>query len=164
MSDLVPWLLTIHILTVVAAFGPSLSLAFISAAALREPAHSLFAFRLIERLQTRLILPLALSLSISGGLLIWAEQLDLMANHWLLLAIGLYAVLILVALLVLVPTSHKIVKLGETLANTPATEKTANSPALQELRSLGLRARKLGIFLIAMVVLIEALMAGKPVF
>ena len=164
MSDLVPWLLTIHILTVIAAFGPSLTLAFISAAALREPVHSLFAFRLIERLQSRLIVPLALTLPISGGLLVWAEQLDLMAYHWLLLSIGLYIILILVALLILVPTSRKIVKLGETLANIPAAEKTANAPTLQELKGLGLRARKLGIFLIVMVVLIEGLMAGKPVF
>ena len=187
MSDFVPLFLTIHILTAIVAFGPNFAMPFIALMAAREPQHGLFALRLTERITKRLVLPLALTMPISGGLLVWSESIDLTQTHWLLAAIGLYVVVVAFALGVQVRTVERMIEIaghmtagGPVLAAGPGAElagpdvtapaapgaatarasKYANPGA--EMAALGVRARYGGFFLMAMVFVIVSLMAGKP--
>jgi uncharacterized membrane protein len=94
VSNLVPILLPIHILTAIVAFGPNFAMPIIARMAAQEPQHGLFALRLTDRIERRLVLPLALTMPISGGLLVLGEGIDLPATHWLLTAIFLYVITI----------------------------------------------------------------------
>ena len=69
MSGLVPILLPIHVITAIVAFGPNFAMPIIARMAAQEPQHGLFALRLTDRIERRLVLPLALTMPISGGLL-----------------------------------------------------------------------------------------------
>jgi uncharacterized membrane protein len=177
VSNLVPLFLTIHVLTAIVAFGPNFVMPIIARAAAQEPQHGLFALRLTHRIVRRVVIPLALTMPISGGLLVWSENLDLGQAHWLLLAIGLYIVTVTFAVGVQLRTVEAMIEIagrmaagGPVLAAGPGAElarpaetvasKYANPGA--ELAALGARARNGGFFLMAMVVTIVSLMAGKP--
>ena len=163
MSGLVPLLLTIHVLTAIAAFGPSLAIPLIAGMAAKEPAHGLFALRLTDRLMRRLIIPLALTMPISGGLLVWSEGLDVAPNHWLLVAIGLYLVLIAFAIGYQLRLVGRMIRLAQDMAGSPpAAPAVAPSAKFLEMKALGARAQAGGIILTLLVVLIVSLMAGKP--
>ncbi len=190
MSDLVPLFLTIHVLTAIVAFGPNFILPLIARMAAQEPQHGLFALRLTERIEKRVVLPLALTMPISGGLLIWSENIDMGNAQWLLTAIVLYVVAMTFALGVQVRTLDRMIEIaghlaagGPALAAGPGAELARPagsahqgeasstlggaaasryaSPAA-EMSALGVRARNGGLFLMLLVVLIVSLMAGKP--
>lgn len=189
MSQFVPLFLTVHVLTAIVAFGPNFAIALIARMAAQEPQHGLFALRLTDRIERRIVIPAALTMPISGGLLVWSEGIDLASTHWLLLAIGLYLVAMTYAIGVQVRTVDRMIDVagqmtvgGPVLAAGPGAELARPgvgaaaaatgaavlagasryvSPAA-ELAALGARARNGGIFLIVMVVVIVSLMAGKP--
>ncbi len=177
MSDLVPLFLTIHILTAIAAFGPSFIFPLIARMAAAEPQHGLFALRLTDKIEKRVVIPLALTMPVSGGLLVWSEGIDLPAAHWLLTAIILYVVAIAFAILIQVRTVDRMIELATELAAgrtalaagpgaalaTAATMRVAGAPdPAAQMAALGARAARGGIFLTILVVLIVSLMAGKP--
>ena len=159
MPELAPFLLTVHILTAIAAFGPTVVLPVIAQMASSEPPHALFALRLIDRVERRIVIPLALTMPVSGGLLVWSEQIDLASAHWLVAATAVYAAAIAVAVGVQLRTVSRMIGIAEAMGSggpEPAGRRAA------ELRSLGARARGAGVALTLMVVVIVSLMAGKP--
>jgi uncharacterized membrane protein len=192
MSNLVPILLPIHVVTAIVAFGPNFAMPIIAAMAAKEPQHGLFALRLTERIERRLVIPLALTMPISGGALAIAEGINPLVTHWLLGAILLYVVAMTYAIGVQVRVVERMIEIAghmvpggpvlaagpgaalataETLgrgATAPAIPQAASAPVSkyanpgQEMAALGVRARNGGIFLMAMVVIIVSLMAGKP--
>jgi len=193
MSNLVPILLPIHVVTAIVAFGPNFAMPIIARMAAQEPQHGLFALRLTERLERRLVIPLALTMPISGGALALAEGIDPVVTHWLGAAILLYIVAMTYAIGVQVRVVERMIEIaghmaasGPVLAAGPgaalATAQTLGYGAAdpgavpqvatartskyanpgQEMAALGVRARNGGFFLMAMVVIIVSLMAGKP--
>ena len=189
MSDLVPILLPIHVLTAIVAFGPNFAMPIIARMAAQEPQHGLFALRLTERIERRLVLPLAMTMAISGGLLAWAEGINPLQSHWLLAAIALYVVAIAYALAVQLSTVARMIEIaghmaaGGVLAAGPGAElarpaalplggpempkaAAADAPRYAspgaEMAALGARARNGGFFLMALIVIIVSLMTGKP--
>lgn len=177
MSQLVPILLPIHILTAIVAFGPNFIMPIIARMAAQEPQHGLFALRLTDRIERRVVVPLALTMPISGGLLVWAEGIDLVATHWLVLAIGLYVLTIAFAVGIQLRTVDRMIEVagrmvagGPALAAGPGAElarpetvsASRYASPVAEMAVLGARARNGGIFLMLMVVVIVSLMAGKP--
>jgi hypothetical protein len=193
MSNLVPILLPIHVVTAIVAFGPNFAMPIIARMAAQEPQHGLFALRLTERLERRLVIPLALTMPISGGALALAEGINPLATHWLGAAILLYIVAMTYAIGVQVRVVERMIEIaghmaasGPVLAAGPGaalataqtlgygapvptvlpqvaqarTSKYANPG--QEMAALGVRARNGGFFLMAMVIIIVSLMAGKP--
>jgi hypothetical protein len=108
MADFVPVFLTIHILTAIVAFGPTFAFPLMARMANREPEHGLFVLRLTDRIERSITIPLALTLPISGGLLVWAEGIGLADAHWLVLAIALYLVAMAYAILVQVRTLDRV--------------------------------------------------------
>lgn len=187
MSDLVPIFLTIHILTAVVAFGPNFAMPLIARMAAQEPQHGLFALRLTDRIEKRLVVPLALTMPISGSLLALGEGINPLVSHWLLGGIVLYVVTMSYALGVQVRTVDRMIEIathmtaggpamaagpGAELARpgvaAPAAPGAVAAPAPRyaspgaEMAALGIRARNGGFFLMAMVFIIVSLMAGKP--
>lgn len=177
MPNLVPLFLTVHVLTAIVAFGPTFAFGLIAGMAAQEPQHGLFALRLTERIERLIVLPAALTMPISGGLLIWSEHIQLASAHWLLMAIVLYLVAIAFALGIQVRTIERMIELAERMTAAgpvfaagpgadlarPATvgAREHSNPA-DELVALGTRARNGGIFLMVLIVVIVSLMAGKP--
>jgi hypothetical protein len=189
VSQYVGLFLTIHILTAIAAFGPTVVFPLIARMAAQEPQHGLFALHLTDKIEKRLVIPAALTMPISGSLLISAENIDVGSTHWLVLAIGLYVATIAYAIFVQVRTLDRMIVVamglaaagpalaagpGAALAQTAATgslagpaSATAAAPSryanpAQELAALGARVRNGGIFMTIMIVLIVSLMSGKP--
>jgi uncharacterized membrane protein len=183
VSEFVPVLLTIHILTAIAAFGPNFFLPLLARMAAQEPQHGLFALRLTDRVERRITIPAALTMPISGGLLVWSEGLDLASAHWLILAIILYLVAMTYALGVQIRVVDRMIEIagqmaagGPVLAAGPGAElarpeasASATSHAASkyaspgaEMAALGARARNGGMFLTLIVIVIVSLMAGKP--
>lgn len=177
MAQLVPVFLTLHILTAIAAFGPVFVFPLIARMAAQEPQHGLFALRLTEKIEKRLTIPLALTMPISGGLLVWSEGIDMAAAHWLLTAIVLYVVAIFFAILIQVRTVDRMIELatgmaaarsvlaagpGAALAMPVARTGGPNGYPATEMAVLASRAARAGIFLMILVVAIVSLMAGKP--
>jgi uncharacterized membrane protein len=121
MSQFAPAYLTIHILTAIVAFGPGFAIPLISALAGKEPQHGSFAVRLVDLMERRLVLPVALTMPVSGALLIWSEGIDLRGTHWLLAGITLYVVAIVFAFTVQLRTIDRMLDVAGRMAAGAAT-------------------------------------------
>jgi uncharacterized membrane protein len=182
MSQLSTFFLTIHVLTAIVAFGPSFAFPLIARMAAQEPQHGLFALRLTDLIERRIVIPAALAMPVSGLLLVWSEGIDLMATHWLVLSTALFVVAVGFAILVQLPTIERMVEVAGRMSASAAVlaagrgaELTsaavqvagrtagADDPAAA-MAALGARARVGGIILSLMVVAIVTLMAAKPAF
>jgi hypothetical protein len=145
--------------------------------AAREPQNGLFVLRLTERILRSITIPAALTMPISGGLLVWSEGIEVSSAHWLVLAIALYLVAMTYAIVVQLRSVGRMIELGTQLAamrpSMPGgpgaaladpvallADKTESPVA--EMARLGVRVRNGGLFLAVMVVIIVSLMAGKP--
>lgn len=92
--DLFPWLLFLHVLGAIVAFGPTFSFPIIGAMGGGEPQHGNFATRVSRTLTSRLVFPIGITLPITGAAMILARGINLAerANWWLGLAIVLYVI------------------------------------------------------------------------
>lgn len=70
MTSLVPWLIFIHVLSAIIAFGPTFAFGLYGAASGKEPQHANFMARANHHVADRLVLPVALSMPISGLLIV----------------------------------------------------------------------------------------------
>ncbi len=151
MPELVPWLLFVHVLTAIVAFGPTFAFPIIGAMAGKEPQYANFATRVSEAIEHKMVLPLALTMPVSGVFLIWSAKIDLLAARWLLLAIVLYAVALSYVILVQNPAVGRIIELS---GQTP--------PPLPELGAAVKKVQQGGMLITVLVVAIVLLMAVKP--
>ena len=106
----------------------------------------------------RLVLPIILSMPVSGLLIVWAAGIDLRAAHWLLLAIVIYAAAVTFSILVQRPVTIRLVEL--TAAPPPAG---ASGPP-PELVATVQQIQRSGMILGLAVVVIVALMVVRPSF
>jgi hypothetical protein len=116
VSDLTGLFLTIHVLTAIVAFGPTFAFPLMARMAAAQPQHGAFVLRLTHVIMKRITIPLALTMPVSGGLLVWSEDLQLADAHWLVLAIGLYLVAIVYAMAVQVRTLTRMIEIAEGMA------------------------------------------------
>jgi uncharacterized membrane protein len=142
MTQFAPAFLTIHILTAIVAFGPSFAFPLISRLAAQEPQHGLFAIRLVDLIERRMILPAALTMPVSGALLVWSEGIDLLGTHWLLAAITLYVVAITFAFTVQLRTVDRMIETAG-LMGAPAPMAGAASAGDRVLGRRGARPANL---------------------
>ena len=188
VEQFAPLFLTIHILTAIGAFGPSFIFPVIARMAARDPQSGLFALRLTDRIEKRVVIPGALTMPISGGLLVWSEGINLLGTHWLLLAIALYIVAISYSIAIQMSTIDRMIEVagamaggrgvladgpGAALARPVSDASAVAAESVErpryagpgaEMAALGARARKGGVLLTILIVLIVSLMAGKPGF
>jgi len=156
MAQFVPWLVFLHVLTAIVAFGPTFAFAIYGAQAGQQPQHANFMAHANHVVSDRLVLPLALTMPVTGLLIVWASGIDLTAAHWLALAIVLYVIAILISIFVQRPATMKLIDLT-------ATPPGAGGPP-PELPATVRSIQRNGMILGLLVVVIVALMVVKPSF
>lgn len=148
------WLF-LHILGAIAAFGFGFYAPIYGAMAAKEPQHGNWFMRATKRVSDYVLIPVALSMAVTGVLLV-AERggVDRFRELWLALAIVVYVAALLIIFLVQRPTVNKLIAL------TSAPPGPDGPPA--EVPALLRRMRMLGMVLLAAVVFILYLMVYKP--
>lgn len=91
---LFPYLLFLHVLGAIVAFGPTFAFPFIGAMGAAEPPHGNFAIRVSEGLSQRLVYPIGITLPITGAALILVRGINPLDRPfwWLAVAIVLYVI------------------------------------------------------------------------
>jgi uncharacterized membrane protein len=156
MAWLVPWLIFLHILSAIVAFGPTFAFAIYGAQAAKEPQHANFMARANHVVNDRLVFPLILSMPVTGVLIIWASQRDLTTSRWLLAAIVIYVFAVLFSYFVQRPATLRMIEL------TSAPPPPGASGPSPELLATGAKIRRGGMLLGLAVVVIVFLMVVKP--
>lgn len=165
--SLLPWLLFLHILGAIIAFGPGFAFAFLGAAAGREPQHANFTLRTTDFIARRMIVPLAILQGITGLGLVLLEGTELLTRVWLLVAIVLYAAALYIAIGLNLPNLRRLIELSTPPAGTPpAGAPPAGGPPAggppPELVARAARSRRYGMAMSGLVVAIVFLMVVKP--
>ena len=160
--SLFPWLLYLHIIGAIIAFGPGFALSIFGAAAGREPQHGNFVLRASSVVARRLILPLAILQGITGLGLVLLEGTELLTRLWLLVAIVLYAIALYIAIGLNLPNLARLIEMTTPPAGgPPAGAPPAGGPP-PELMQRFQRARQYGMAMSGLVVVIVFLMVVKP--
>jgi hypothetical protein len=149
------WLI-LHIMAVVAAFGPTFAFGLIAALGQKKPQHAAFAVEVMDTIQRRMTIPVAVAVPILGTLLIYTGHFDLWKSEWLLIAIGLYIVLFGFAVFVQNPNSARMLQ----LLSAPPPPGTAGPPP--EVAALGKKLQMGGAFLGVLILSILVLMVWRP--
>lgn len=160
MDWLFPWLMFLHVLGAILAFGPTFAFPIIGAMAGREPQHANFATRATHAVGNRLVEPLAISMAVTGvGLiLVTGRNLAERSNWWLGIAIVIYAIALTFSLAV----QNRDVKRIISLTSAPPPPGSSGPPP--ELPPIVKRVQRGGMFLVLAVIAIVFLMVVKPQF
>ena len=160
MQWLFPWLLLLHVLGAVVAFGPTFSFSLIGAMAGREPQHANFATRITHAITDRLVIPVAVTMAITGVGMILVAGINLAAAQyrWLDVAIVVYVVVLSYGVLVQRRTVERLIELTSAPPPAGASGPPPEVPAVVRRVQLG------GMFMGAGIVLILFLMVVKPGF
>jgi hypothetical protein len=132
------WLF-LHILAAVLAFGPIFVFPIVGSLAATMPQHLHFAVELNHRIEQRLVLPLAVTMAISGAGLIWTANINIFQTPFLLVGVILYLAALGIAFRILLPTTVALVSLTE---HAPPPGAPPDAPP-QEVMT---RIRRLQIF------------------
>ncbi len=84
------FVLFLHILVAILAFGPIYIFPLIARLGQGEPAHGNFALRLTEVIERRVVIPGAAVMPLLGLWLIYLHEWDLWRSEWLIIAIAIY--------------------------------------------------------------------------
>jgi len=155
VSQFVPFLLFLHVMGAILAFGPTFAYSIMGAMAGREPQHANFSARQTQAIGNKLVYPLAIFQGVTGVLLIMATSLDVQKQTWLGLGILLYAITLTYALTIQRNALHHLIA----LTSTPPAP---GSPPNPEIRATVKKIQRGGIFLGLMIVVIVFLMVTKP--
>lgn len=159
VTALYPWLVFVHVLGAIIAFGPTFTFSLIGAAGGREPQHANFATRLSHRISDVVVEPFAIVTLLSGAAMIWVGGLPWLdrSGRWLLLSIVLYVIALGLALLVSRPAIKRIIELG---SGGPGGPPTGGPPP--ELLAAAATVRRVGMVLTVLTVTVVFLMVMKP--
>jgi hypothetical protein len=161
----VPYLVFLHVLGVVFAFGPTFSYGFFGSLLANEPEHRDFFGRGRALVSKRLTVPATWSLLVTGVLIVLASGLPVLsqAMRWLQLGIVLYLAMLGYILFVLDPLNRRIGQLGASLrGGTLAPADVAAARA--QIQQLVSRSSRDGKALGVVVIVIIFLMVVKPGF
>lgn len=159
MPELFPWLLFLHVLAAIVAFGPTFAFPIIGAMSGQEPQHANFAVRATHRVGDTLVEPFAVSMGITGPLMIWSASIPLFerGTRWLLVAIVLYLIALGLALFVSRPNVKRVIALSS--GDGPPA-----GPPPPEMMNAISTVQRVGMALLVLLVLIVFLMVVKPDF
>lgn len=148
------WLL-LHIAAAIIAFGPTFVFPLMEPTLKARPAGLGFAMLLSEKMERGLIIPVALTMVVSGIGLIIAENLNFFGNRWLVAGIVLYLIALSIAVLNQVPATARLVELTRDTPSPPG-------PPSAEILALLRRTKTGGIALTILLLTIIFLMVIKP--
>ena len=104
-----PILLVIHIALAVALLLPSVALPFVLRRTDRDPAP---ATRALMAMQGTGTLVIGTGLAVTGGAMLWILGPELLTEPWLIVALGLYAINLVVAAVISRPSLRRLVGLS----------------------------------------------------
>jgi uncharacterized membrane protein len=163
MPDLVPWFLFLHVLGAIIAFGPSFAFPIIGRMGGAEQAHGNFATRISLAISTQRVIPVALTVPVTGIGLIWSAGINPFNRdtRWLLVGILLYTLALTYSLAVQLPTLRRIVALtaGPPPGAPPAPPPSGPPPGLMDAVR---KVQRGGLAVSGLVVIIAFLMVVKP--
>jgi Predicted integral membrane protein (DUF2269) len=158
MPSLFVILLFLHVAAAIMAFGPSYATPMVMNMVAEEPEHRGFVSRMNLAISRKFTTPLALSMALTGVLMIWVRSYPLLP--WLVLSIALYVFLVGWSLLVQQPSSTRII---DRMAELRASGAPPGPPP-PDVVALITRTRRGGKMLGMVTLAILALMIWKPVF
>jgi uncharacterized membrane protein len=158
MAWLFPWLLFLHVLGAIVAFGPTFTFSIVGAMGGAEPQHANFATRVSHALTTRRVLPVGITLPITGLAMIAVVGMNpLERSHWwLALGILLYVIAYSYGFFV----QRKLLERVVELTSAPPPPGASGPPP--ELRALVGRIQRGGMGMGILIVAIVLLMVVKP--
>jgi uncharacterized membrane protein len=157
---LFPWLLFLHVLGAIVAFGPSFAFPIIGAMGGGEPQHGNFATRVSHAISSRLVYPIGITLPITGAgmILVWGIDPSARPNWWLGIAIVLYIIAYGFSFFVQRGLVHRVIE----ITSTPPPPGASGPPP--ELPPLVKRIQRGGMILTVLLIAIIFLMVVKPQF
>lgn len=157
-KSLVPFLLFLHVLGAIVAFGPTFGFSLIGAMGGKEPMHANFATRITEKLSTSLVYPVGITLPITGlaMILILGFNLASGAFFWLDLAIVLYVAMYGYSFFVQRKVAERLIE----LTSAPPPPGASGPPP--EVMALVKRVQQGGMALGIGLLVIVFLMVVKP--
>lgn len=167
--EIFPFLLFLHVLGAIIAFGPTFAFGIIGGMGGAEPQHANFATRASHRISDTLVEPFAISMGVTGALMIWAAEIPFLdtSMRWLQIAIVLYLTALGLALFVSRPNVKRIIELsggeGGAPPDGPPAGPPAGGPPPELMRAVGI-VQRIGMILIVLLVTIVFLMTVKPDF
>jgi uncharacterized membrane protein len=166
-GDWISIVLVLHVLGAILGLGTNLTYGLIAAVGERAGgAGRTFSLRLIQQLDRRLANPAYIAQLVTGLILVWLLELDLLDTSWLLVALVLYAGVAVSGITVYAPVLRRQVALAERLeaAGDGAGGDGAGGDAATatEYAAVARRSTVLGIGVTLVVVLIVVLMVVKP--
>jgi uncharacterized membrane protein len=148
--DVYPWLKIGHILLAIVAVGFNISYGILIGRAAREPEHLGHVLRTVKFLDDRFANPAYGLLLVFGLALVFIGPWDI-TDLWILLALGLYVILVILAAALYSPTLRRQIAAVD-----------AHGPDSAEYRAQASRGQTVGILLGVIVVVIIGLMVLKP--
>ena len=158
LSQLYPYLLFLHIMGAILAFGPTFAFSIMGAMAGKEPQHANFSARQTAAISNKLVYPLVVLQGITGLLLIASGKIDVTSKPWLLVGIVLYLIALTYGLTVQRNALHHLIE----LTSTPPPPGTPPGPPPPEVLATVKKVQRGGMFLGILIVTIVFLMVVKP--
>jgi uncharacterized membrane protein len=153
-----PYLLFLHVLGAIVAFGPTFAFSFIGAAGGAEPQHANFATRVSHTISSKLVYPIGLTLPITGVAMMAVRGINPFERGywWLAVAIVLYLIAYGYSFFVQRKYVERVIELSSA---PPPPGATGPPPELVELVG---KIQRGGMMLGILLVAIIFLMVVKP--
>jgi hypothetical protein len=151
------WLL-LHVAAAIIAFGPTFVFPLIGSLLEKNPQNAHFAVELMHKMETGLIVPVALTMLVSGTGLIFTADINLTKTLYLDVAIIIYLVAIAIVFINQLPTTARLIVL--TAGGPPPG--AAPGPPPPEVAALIHKAKVGGMVLTVLLLIIIFLMVIKP--
>ncbi|MFN2465805.1 MAG: DUF2269 family protein [Candidatus Dormibacteria bacterium] len=145
-------LLFLHVLAAIIAFGPNFVFPVIGTRVAKDPSMMRFGLGIIHTVRGRIVIPVALTMPVSGLAMVLILGVHLLRTPYLLVSIAMYVLMVGLGLAVTLPTERKVLSLLEAGAS-------AGSPGLSGSVD---RVRKVGMVQFLLLFGIVFLMVFKP--
>ena len=158
LAWLFPWLLFLHVLGAIVAFGPTFAFSIVGAMGGAEPQHANFATRVSDAISSKRVLPVGFTMPITGLAMIAVVGINPLERDrwWLALAIVLYLIAYGYGFFV----QRRVVQRVVQLTSSPPPPGASGPPP--ELMALIKRVQRGGIGMGLLIVTIVFLMVVKP--
>ena len=155
----------VHIFTAIVAFGPNFAFPLIGSMGGKEPQHGNFALRLTATLEDKVVIPAALTMPVSGVLMIVTGNVAL-NKFWFIAAMVTYVTAMLFAVIIQRGWVHQMIHMTEHMpapvpaaAAGPGAAPAGPPPEFLALRN---KVQMGGMFLTVLLIIIVVLMIFRP--